>query len=196
MGTRNLTVVIKDNSIKLSQYGQFDGYFSYTGVKFLDFCRENLGGEWQIEDFKKKIDLLNEIDTITESLMNKTVEQLNTQFYKVPLEQLFPQFHRNTGVEILNIINDLKTYNFDDEQKFPIHIDYDTSWVEYINIIDLDKNKVYMLRLANDNFISIPTTQLIENEYIQKGFECYLSYKLNKIPSKNIVFKHYNKVEV
>ena len=42
MGTRNLTVVIKDNEIKLSQYGQWDGYFSYSGKKFLEFVKGNL----------------------------------------------------------------------------------------------------------------------------------------------------------
>ena len=42
MGTRHLTVVIKDNEIKLSQYGQWDGYFIYTGVKFLEFVKGKL----------------------------------------------------------------------------------------------------------------------------------------------------------
>ena len=42
MGTKNLTVVIKGNEIKLSQYGQWDGYFIYSGTKFLEFVKGNL----------------------------------------------------------------------------------------------------------------------------------------------------------
>ena len=41
MGTRGLTVIVKDNQIKLSNYGQWDSYFDYTGIKFLEFCKEN-----------------------------------------------------------------------------------------------------------------------------------------------------------
>ena len=42
MGTRNLTVIIKDNEIKLSQYGHWDGYFNVEGKKCVNFCREYL----------------------------------------------------------------------------------------------------------------------------------------------------------
>ena len=68
MGTRNLTVVIKDNEIKLSQYGQWDGYFSYSGKKFLEFVKGNLQSKnkeqrnYLIEKFGEKIDTLEDVN--------------------------------------------------------------------------------------------------------------------------------------
>lgn len=197
MGTRGLTVIVKDKTIKLSNYQQWDSYFSYTGVKFLEFCRENLSSKYKIEDFCKKVDLLEPITQEIQNLINETTANfdISTNF-KIPSLQLFPQFHRDTGVKILDIIDSLKTYDFHDSQKFPVYIDTDLVCIEYINIIDLDNNKIYMLRIQNDKFKSLETTDLIEERFIKHGFECYLSYKLGKIPSKNTVFKHYKKVEV
>ena len=34
MGTRHLTIVQKNGEYRVAQYGQFDGYPSYTGKKF------------------------------------------------------------------------------------------------------------------------------------------------------------------
>jgi hypothetical protein len=40
MGTRNATIVIKDNKTKVAQYGQWDGYPSGQGVTALNFLRQ------------------------------------------------------------------------------------------------------------------------------------------------------------
>ena len=68
MGTRHLTVVIKDNEIKLSQYGQWSGYFTYSGTKFLEFVKENLQSKskkkqkYRIATFGEKVELLKQVD--------------------------------------------------------------------------------------------------------------------------------------
>ena len=43
MGTRNLTVV-KDlqGTTKIAQYGQWDGYPQYSGIKALEFLRDKV----------------------------------------------------------------------------------------------------------------------------------------------------------
>ena len=41
MGTRNITRVIADGEMRVSQYGQWDGYPTYTGVRVLEFVRDN-----------------------------------------------------------------------------------------------------------------------------------------------------------
>ena len=66
MGTRGLIVIVKDNQIKLSNYQQWDSYFDYTGIKFLEFCKDNLNEERKIKNFSEKVDLLQDITNDTE----------------------------------------------------------------------------------------------------------------------------------
>ena len=62
MGTRNLTVIIKDGQIRLSQYCQWDGYFTSAGVEFLQFVKDNLQDKskrkmkYRIEKFAEKVE--------------------------------------------------------------------------------------------------------------------------------------------
>ena len=37
MGTRNLTVVVQNQEVKVAQYGQFDGFPDSLGIKLLKF---------------------------------------------------------------------------------------------------------------------------------------------------------------
>ena len=61
MGTRGITIIIKDEKVRLSQYGQWDSCFSYTGVKFIDFCNRVLNYPRKIEKFKSKINKLQHV---------------------------------------------------------------------------------------------------------------------------------------
>lgn len=51
MGTRYLTMVVKDNKTKVAQYGQFDGYLSGAGVAILKFLKTV-----DMKKFRKKLD--------------------------------------------------------------------------------------------------------------------------------------------
>ena len=92
MGTRNLTVIIHDGKIKLSQYGQYDGYFSYTGVKFLEFVKENLQGknhktgkkteerrQYQKKYFIEKLNCLGNIDEETSKRYDEIADEIGTR---------------------------------------------------------------------------------------------------------------------
>lgn len=190
MGTRGLTVIILNNKIRLSNYQQWDSYYEYTGRKFLEFCRNNLNNDVRISDFIKKVDLLKDISTDIDVIakINEQVEEWNNEKYKIDINNLFPQFSRDTGIEILNIVNSLKTFDFKQKQKFPIIITTDTSWIEYINVINLDKKEVYMLRLDTGRY-NISTCDLVQKMFTD--FECYLKYKLDKIPTVKTVDRHY-----
>lgn len=183
MGTRGLTVIIKDKTIKLANYQQWDSYFDYTGVKFLEFCKKHLNTEQQIEKFKDNVDLLIDVSKDEEYLkkVNDTLDYFrhSNKKYFLGINEMFPQFSRDTGVKILDIINNLYSFEFNDK-KYPIIIESDLGWIEYINVLDLDEEKVYMLRLGDN---SLETNKIIKENYIDKGFECYLSYKLSNIPS-------------
>ena len=231
MGTRNLTVVIHKNKIKLSQYGQWDGYFSCTGVKFLEFVKDNLQGkshrtgkktkelrQYQKEWFVEKLDCLEDVDEETLKKYDEIADEIgtrngdikNTSKYAIPYKLLFPTLHRDTGVEILNIINglqhsDFKYYEAKDKrkpyhyeknckevfQKLPVQIDLDSSWCEFINIIDLDNDEIYMLTNHEFNTEPLKTNKLVEEVY---KMPCWYKSKIADIPTIKNIEKYKNSI--
>jgi hypothetical protein len=96
MGTRNLTVV-KDNTgtTRVAQYGQWDGYPQHSGLKALDFLRDEI----LVENLRNRLTLVQfitdeELDTIYEPF--KTMDFENKDFLNE-----YPGLHRDTGIDIL-----------------------------------------------------------------------------------------------
>ena len=194
MGTRHLTVVIKDNEIKLSQYGQWDGYFTCTGVKFLGFVKENLQSkskkkqQYRIKTFGEKIDTLQKVDEKTwqEFIAIKDKygfdNTLNKSQFAIPFNVMFPQFSRDTGVEILDIINRIQPYMFNPSYKFPVVLDFDrVGCTEFVNVINLDTEEIYMLTTHEFKGVPLPTCELVENVY--KHHDCWYKSSIRDIPS-------------
>ena len=194
MGTRHLTVVIKDNEIKLSQYGQWDGYFTCTGVKFLEFVKENLQSKskkkqkYRVETFGEKIDTLQKVDEKTwqEFIAIKDKygfdNTLNKSQFAIPFNVMFPQFSRDTGVEILDIIDKLQPYMFNSSYKFPVVLDFDgVGCTEFVNVINLDTQEIYMLTTHEFKGVPLPTCELVENVY--KHHDCWYKSSIRDIPS-------------
>lgn len=190
MGTRNLTVIIKDNKIKLSQYGQWDGYFECTGTKFVNFIRENLSG-YRLQNFKERVDLLRSIDAgQMETLTMAYNEQKKNKEFLQPFNLMFPQLSRDTGVDILNLIMGLDKYEFNGEQGFPIRI-MNSDWVEFIYIINLDTDEVYMLTSHEFTGEPIETCPLVKKLY---GDCCWYKSKIKSLPSARTILKHYKQI--
>lgn len=144
MGTRNLTVIIKDHKIRLSQYGQWDGYFGVSGRKFFRFVKHYMG----IVSMKERVDrlravtpkfyednILSEYDKIKQKMFRKKIE--------IPFEVTLPQFSRDTGVDILEIVRHLDLQRA--ATKFPVYLEKDWQWCEFIYVLDFDTDSVYML---------------------------------------------------
>ena len=189
MGTRNLTVVIKDNQVKLSQYGQWDGYFRATGKKFINFVKNTYLG-----DFSKKIDLLKGCDSayITNTEKNFLEMQKNKEFF-MPFIVAFPQFSRDTGVEILDIISGLDYQYCCDKKSFPVYIEEDSGWCEFIYVLDLDTKTVYLL--TNHDFTGAKETpDFIKEKY--KGFDCWYTSKVEELPSSEEIQKISDELEL
>jgi hypothetical protein len=99
MGTRNLTVVIdKAGQTKVAQYGQFDGYPSYSGITALEFLRDD--GNRAL--LSAKLDLVQFVG-------DEEVNELYSQFDKTDWENkdflnAYPGLHRDTGVDILSVV--------------------------------------------------------------------------------------------
>lgn len=187
MGTRNLTVVIKDNQIKLSQYGQWDGYFRVTGRKFINFVKETYLG-----DFSKKIDILKGCDSSFIEELENNFNQENKGFF-TPFLVAFPQFNRDTGADILNYIDSIKEYAFPKNKYFPVYIEEDSSWCEFIYILDLDTETVYLL--TNHDFTGAKETpDFIKEKY--RGFYCWYTSKVEDLPSVEEIQKISDELEL
>lgn len=202
MGTRNLTVIIHENKIKLSQYGQWDGYFSCTGIKFLEFVKENLQGinpttgkkdkelrKYRKEQFIEKVNCIEDIDNATYEKLLRVSDEIgtyngentNTSKFGIPFTLLFPTLSRDTGVKILDIIEGLADYEFNHKnQKLPISICTDSAWCEFINIINLDTDEIYMLTNHEFNIEPLKTCKLVEDTY---KMNCWYKSKIKDIPS-------------
>jgi len=105
MGTRNLTAVYIDGEYKVAQYGQWDGYPDGQGMTALTFLRDKMN----LELFK---DALRKSSYITQQEYNKLWEQLGvnpkdgwvTMEDADAMKKAHPQFSRDTGAEILELV--------------------------------------------------------------------------------------------
>lgn len=97
MGTRNLTVVKNTaGETKIAQYGQWDGYPSYSGLKALDFLRDEI----LREGLKQRLTL---VEFITDEECDKlyNASKSSTDWENKDFLNEFPGLHRDTGVDIL-----------------------------------------------------------------------------------------------
>lgn len=131
MGTRHLTVVKCDGEYKIAQYGQWDGYPDGAGIEVLEFA-------YLIQDpynrnlFREKVRKLR-FPTPEEAV--KIADELNQ--YR-DWERRFPQYSRNTGAKILDLVLDGELSIVGNSLDFA----FDHVMCEYIWGIDLDRNVV------------------------------------------------------
>jgi hypothetical protein len=133
MGTRNLTVVKNlEGETKIAQYGQWDGYPSYSGIQALEFLRNK---DWQAL-LQSKLDLV-------EFIGDEEVDELYKQFESTDWENkaflnAYPGLHRDSGIGILAVVANatfpIKTV---DNSEFR----NDTLFCEGIYEIDFSTNK-------------------------------------------------------
>ena len=141
MGTRNLTVVVKDAKIKVAQYGQYDGYPDYTGIGILEILREDLNN--LVNGLENCIEADEGIhETMRKHVSDVTKTEIEggwlTMEQSEVFHDLYPEQHRNTGYKILKMIADSQT---------PLYLtnsfDFaaETVWCEWAYVIDLDNGE-------------------------------------------------------
>lgn len=72
MGTRNLTMVVKNKKTKVAQYGQWDGYPSGQGRTILEFLKTR--------DLKKFADQLEKVSFYTKEEYEKVWEEIKKEY--------------------------------------------------------------------------------------------------------------------
>ena len=134
MGTRNLTCVYLDGEYKVAQYGQWDGYPSGQGVTCLNFLREKMDEE----SFKAKLRTMSFAST---DYIQGVYDALRARdgfilpFRLSSMEQLFPQFHRDTAADVLEIIQARDVQYLENAISFAA----DSLFCEWTYVIDFDK---------------------------------------------------------
>jgi hypothetical protein len=133
MGTRNLTVVKNlEGTTKIAQYGQWDGYPSYSGIEALKFLRDKVNRD----------NLLVELQNV-QFVGDEEVDQLYKQFETTDWENkdflnAYPGLHRDTGIGILEVVaNSTSTIKTVDNTEFA----NDSLFCEGIYEVDFSTNK-------------------------------------------------------
>ena len=133
MGTRNLTVV-KDlqGTTKIAQYGQWDGYPSYSGIQALEFLRNK---DWQAL-LESKLDLVQFVGDEEVDTLYKQYE--STDWENKDFLNAYPGLHRDTGIKILEVVaNSTDTIKTVDNTEFA----NDSLFCEGIYEVDFSTNK-------------------------------------------------------
>ena len=166
MGTRHLTIVKQNGEVKVAQYGQWDGYPDGVGTDIVNFLHEIRSPE-MMERFRRRVALCRwatqeDIDSINEAMEMTELE--------APINQLYPEFSRDTSARLLWLImNGKKSYLLPENQQerlgstqFDLHaaiiaeeeseeatllnnsIDFgsDRTFCEWAWVIDLDEDKL------------------------------------------------------
>ena len=191
MGTRNITRVIHNGQVKVCQYGQWDGYPTYTGKKVLEFIRDT-----DMKEFAKKVDsctfnlvkddgertytsapYLEEIFNLHDGILYGNNELSINERKQLAEEKIIEKYGeegyaqylvatRDTGVRILDVIMKYAPLNLYADE----YLMGGTDWqIEAVNEIDLDKEEVRMDWhgvLKRIKFNNIP-------KYIDKSMERY-----------------------
>jgi hypothetical protein len=133
MGTRNLTVVKNlEGTTKIAQYGQWDGYPSYSGIEALKFLRDKVNRD----------NLLVELQNV-QFVGDEEVDTLYKQFESTDWENkdflnAYPGLHRDTGIGILQVVaNSTSTIKTVDNTEFA----NDSLFCEGIYEVDFSTNK-------------------------------------------------------
>jgi hypothetical protein len=154
MGTRNLTVVKNlEGTTKVAQYGQWDGYPSYSGIKALEFLRDKVNRD----------NLLVELQNV-EFIDDQEAEAIYEGFdhdYNDPTKYdlEYPGLTRNTGIDILKVVADsMKTIKTIDNSEFA----KDTLFCEGLYEVDFSTNKfitTYADKVVSFDLDNLPTDE-------------------------------------
>ena len=187
MGTRHLTIVIKDNETKVAQYGQWDGYLEGAGADILNFLKK-----YNLNYFKEKLDNVSfytdeeEKENWKEFAISKGIDPEEKFVEYTIMEEyknIYPALSRDVGTDILEmIINNDKPLKLRDSSSFA----KDSLFCEYAYVIDFDKNVFEVYKGFNKEPLSDSERfyylQDINEEY--KPVRLVVSFSLDKLPTK------------
>lgn len=185
MGTRNLTMVIKDQETKVAQYGQWDGYPEGQGLTILSFLRKPSNIE-KLKEVLPKIRFENEKDIEDKYEYFKSIgikdgwvnleqsEQINKQY---------PFNNRDHGAEILSKLLEQSEQSeivLVNSEEFAT----DSLFCEWAYVVDLDKNTLEVYKGINQSIITKDDRffSLNDKESEYRPIRIVQSFSLDKLP--------------
>ena len=167
MGTRNLTMVVKDGKYKVAQYGQWDGYLECSGVRILQFLKK--------VDMKKFSEYVDNVKFLTEEEVNA----LN----KTEWQRENPYLSRDCGCDILDyVMSEEGNIGLTDESEFA----KESLSCEYAYLIDLDTNELEIYKGFNKSKEN-ESPRFVAKEVDNYGY-CGVSvlgkFDINKLPTE------------
>jgi len=104
MGTRNLTKVVDaDGVIRVAQYGQWDGYPSYTGTRILEFIKEHQMLE-KIQNSLTKVRFITDEEAESFSKPYTNGDGWMNMEQGTSFSTMYPSLTRDTGCDILRVL--------------------------------------------------------------------------------------------
>lgn len=177
MGTRNLTMVYIDGEYKVAQYGQWDGYPSYTGKYIVNFIKSI-----DLEQFKqciRNVSFYSEKERI-DVLSKCKNTSLNTDTIETVYKE-HPEFNCDTGCKILEyVLNHPEGCKLINDLQFA----GDGMFCEWGYVIDFDKNTFEIYRGFNNRALT-STDRFYEIKKVRNNNQIKLvkKYSLDNLPS-------------
>lgn len=196
MGTRNLTMVIKDAQTKVAQYGQWDGYPDGQGITALSFLQSV-----DMDVFRKKLDSVQWVDESKQEEIDAFYKSIGVEGEWVNMEQSdkikhrYPLFSRDNGAKILEMI-----MNCEDEKIFLYNNEdfaNDSLANEWTYVIDLDKNTLEVYSGYNKSPLSESDRFFNNGEKDGEYYPVRLvkMWELNTLPTEEDFLKTFESVE-
>lgn len=137
MGTRNLTCVVVDEKMKVSQYCQWDGYPEGQGSKIYNIMRK-IVTSGKLPQFKEAVRNLKEITAEEVQALWKQVGADDTGWIDMDTSKKFkekwPHLSRDCGADVLQLIYEGKVK----EVKLDLEFMADSLFCEWAYVVDLD----------------------------------------------------------
>lgn len=172
MGTRNLTMVVKNQETKIAQYGQWDGYPAGQGITVLQFLKNKK----RIKKLFKAVD--NCVFLKDEEIEKRWIKEGNDNSF----EAKYPQLCRDMAANVLQFIIDCKGCELKNSEDFA----GDSLFCEWAYVIDLDKNTLEVYKGFNKEVLGaderFTLTKTRDGEYSQ--IKLFKTYNLDELPTK------------
>ena len=186
MGTRNLTIVHKNDEYKVAQYGQWDGYPEGLGATLLKFLKNV-----NMDSFRNVIDNVSFYTKEELEDIDKYIDDMRKDIPNYEWQRYFPHLSRDTGGDILNLIT------FKGVNKVNNSIDFaaDSLFCEWAYVIDLDTNKFEVYKgfnhkeLSSDERFYFLEDKRDKENIVGKDYhpiKFVKSYDLNNLPDEKI----------